>query len=683
MITILARRELRSLFAAPATWWMLALLQFILGWFFLARVDDYLQVQAQLAQMNSAPGATISVAAPLAGALGLLLLMLIPLFSMRLIAEERRNQTWPLLASAPIFARQIVLGKFAGLLAFLSLIIAAAGLMMLTLWQGTPADPGLIAANLLGLWLLAASYAALGLYCSALTRQPVVAAFSALAMSFGLWLLEMGNGTVRALSPNAHFQNLNVGLVGSSDLVYFALFIALFLLLAIRHLQAEQQGWTRRRAVKSSLFLLLLLATMGGLYSLAARFPAHWDLTRNALNSLSPASAQVLAQLEGPLTITVYAADLLDAEKGEVRKLVGEFIGLYQRYKPDLSLVFVDPVKQPEVTRHSGIRGNGEMVVEFGGRREHLAMLNEQTLTSALLRLARGREELLMVVSGHGERKLDGTANHDLGEFGKRLQQNGYRIAPLNLAIAPDVPDNAGVLVITHPQTRLFPGEVAKLLHFVERGGNLLWLLDAEPLRGLEALAEALGLVLPPGIVIDPAAQEMNAPRDWALGVGYPPHPVTRDFDLITVFPRARALETVTESEWQRRILVEGALKGWISPQPGARFDPHRDVAGPVALALALQRQTGEHEQRIVVVGSGAFLANAYSGNGGNLDLGVNLLNWLAGEERLISIIPPTARDAKLVFSRHQLTIAGLVLLVLFPLLLIAAGGGLWWRRRT
>ncbi|WP_407899838.1 GldG family protein [Ferrigenium sp. UT5] len=414
---------------------------------------------------------------------------------------------------------------------------------------------------------------------------------------------------------------------------------------------------------------------------LAARFPLQWDATRNALNSLSPASEKVLAQLEGPLTITVYATDL-DAQQGDVRKLVGEFIALYQRYKSDIHLVFVDPVKQPEATRQSGIRGNGELVVEFGGRREHLSTLNEQTLTSALLRLAHGREQMLMYVSGHGERKLDGAANHDLGEFGKRLTQNGYRIAPLNLAIAPEVPDNVGVLVVTQPQTRLFPGEIAKLLRHVERGGNLLWLLDAEPLRGLEALAEALGLVLTPGIVIDPSAQEMNAPRDWALGTGYPPHPVTRDFDLITVFPQARALDTEADTPWQRHILVEGAPNGWVSPQRNSRFDPQRDVAGPVTLALALQRQAGEHEQRIVVVGSGAFLANAYSGNGGNLDLGVNLLNWLAGEERLISLVPPTAQDGKLVLSRVQLTAMSIVLLLVMPLLMIAIGGGLWWRRR-
>ncbi|MFA5370883.1 MAG: GldG family protein [Sideroxydans sp.] len=436
-----------------------------------------------------------------------------------------------------------------------------------------------------------------------------------------------------------------------------------------------------RRTLRSLLSLLVLLATVIGVYLLAARFPAQWDVTQNALNSLSPASVKVLAQLEGPLTITVYATDL-DAQQGDVRKLVNEFIALYQRYKPDLRLVFVDPVKQPEATRHSGIRGNGEMVVEFGGRREHITTLNEQTLTSALLRLAHGKQQMLMYVSGHGERKLDGKANHDLGEFGKRLEQNGYHIAPLNLAIAPEVPDNVGVLVITHPQTKLFVGEVTKLNHFVERGGNLLWLLDAEPLRGLESLAEVLGLVLTPGVVIDPAAQEMSAPRDWTLGTGYPPHPVTRDFDLITVFPYARALEMEVDTQWQQHILVEGALNGWVSPQRTARFDPQRDIAGPVTLALTLQRQVGERGQRIVVVGSGSFLANAYSGNGGNLDLGVNILNWLAGEERLISLVPPKAEDGKLILSGRQLTATSIILLILCPLLLITIGGWLWWRRR-
>lgn len=242
MILTLARKDLHTLFAAPSTWVMLALLQFILGWFFLARLDDYLQVQAQLAQMDNAPGATISIAAPLSNLLALLLLMLTPLFSMRLIAEERRNQTWPLLASAPLSSTSIVLGKFLGLVLLLWLAVLSSVAMMTLLLLGTQADLGLILSNLLGLALLAAAFAALGLYISALSRQPVVAAFGALALSVALWLLDMSSGALRALSPIAHFQNLNSGLISTADLVYFIAFSVGFLLLTIHHLRRERGG---------------------------------------------------------------------------------------------------------------------------------------------------------------------------------------------------------------------------------------------------------------------------------------------------------------------------------------------------------------------------------------------------------------------------------------------------------
>ncbi len=431
-------------------------------------------------------------------------------------------------------------------------------------------------------------------------------------------------------------------------------------------------------------FVVALLAAVIGLYQLAAHYPTQLDVTQNALNSLEPGSVDALHQLQGPVSITVYATEQ-DAQLGDIRKFVREFVALYQRYKPDISLSFVDPLKQPEAMRKAKIQGNGEMVVEFEGRREHLTTLNEQTLSSALLRLAHSKEQLLMYLSGHGERKLDGAANHDLGEFGKRLQQNGYRIASLNLTQAQAVPDNVSVLVVTHPQLKIGSGEMLKLQRYIERGGNLLWLLDAEPLRGLEPLAERLGILLSPGIVIDPAAQEMDAPANWALGSGYPPHPVTRDFDLITVFPFARALGQQGPQDWQTHTLVEGAARGWVSEHTSGKpnFDKSRDVPGPVDLALALQRDIAAHEQRIVVVGSGSFLANAYSGNGGNLDLGVNIVNWLANEERLITLQPHAAKDAKLVLSQRQLRFLSVSLLVVLPLLFIAVGIWMWRRRKN
>lgn len=240
MIATIAFKELRSLFAAPSTWLILAVLQFIFAWFFLARLDAFLQVQSQLAQLASAPGATQAVAVPLFGAAALILMLLVPVFTMRMIAEERRNQTMTLLATAPVSSTQIVLGKFIALLLFLLPIIASCLLMVLALGAGTQLDKGLLLANALGLLLLAASYAALGLYVSSLSAQPAVAAIAALAALFGLWLVEASatdsDSAWRLLAPTSHFESFNVGLLNSGDLGYFLLFCAAFLLLAVRRL---------------------------------------------------------------------------------------------------------------------------------------------------------------------------------------------------------------------------------------------------------------------------------------------------------------------------------------------------------------------------------------------------------------------------------------------------------------
>ncbi len=240
MIRLIALRELRSLFAMPSTWFILAALQFIFAWFFLARLDAFLEIQPQLAQLANAPGVTVAVAAPMFNTVALLLMMLTPMFTMRLIAEESRNQTLALLLSSPLSSRHIVLGKFIGLFIFMAVLITGVPLMLYTLALGTALDHGLLLSNILGLLLLTASYIALGLYVSALTAQPVIAAIGALAVLVGLWLADIGataeDSPWHFISPLHHFQNFNNGLLDSSDAAFFVLFSAVFLLLAMRRL---------------------------------------------------------------------------------------------------------------------------------------------------------------------------------------------------------------------------------------------------------------------------------------------------------------------------------------------------------------------------------------------------------------------------------------------------------------
>ncbi|HUW00605.1 MAG TPA: GldG family protein, partial [Gallionella sp.] len=293
----------------------------------------------------------------------------------------------------------------------------------------------------------------------------------------------------------------------------------------------------RNHSFRNLLFAVALTGTAIALGYLASHHHLQRDVTYNSINSLDPDSIEVLKQMNGPVNITVYATEQ-DARLGDIRKIIGNFLSLYQRYKPDIKVIFVDPSKNIEQARAAQVRFNGEMVIEYAGRSEHLTKINEAIVTSTLLRLAHTVNQTVMYLVGHGEPKLDGIANFDMGSlFGAKLKQSGFQLAPLDLALAQDVPDNVSVLVITQPQVDLMPGEVDKILRYVDRGGNLLWLVDPGPLHGLERLAEKLGLQLPPGIVIDPAATGMNAPANWALAADYPPHAITHNFDLTTAFP--------------------------------------------------------------------------------------------------------------------------------------------------
>ena len=244
---------------------------------------------------------------------------------------------------------------------------------------------------------------------------------------------------------------------------------------------------------------------------------------------------------------------------------------------------------------------------------------------------------------------------------------------------------NADVLMIASPQTNLLPGEVDKLLNYIDRGGNLLWLVDQEPLRGLLPLAEKLRLTLSPGVVVDPQAKQLKAPITFALGATYGQHVITNNFDYITVFPFARQITTNENEYWNSVSLVEAAQQGWVETgdlNGVISFDQTTDVAGPVSIAAALTRNIQDREQRVVVIGSGHFLANTYLGNGSNLDFGINLINWLTGDEELMIIQPRATLDNYLRLSETELTVMVATFLVLFPLLFLMCGIVIWWRRR-
>lgn len=446
------------------------------------------------------------------------------------------------------------------------------------------------------------------------------------------------------------------------------------------------------------IFYALFAGVVGALAYLSTQYTAELDWTAARRNSLDDASVTLLGRLQGPIEVKAYAT-----ENPGRRELIRKVIGRYQKHKPDIALSFVDPNTAPDQVRELGISTDGTLLISMQGRSEKLApdfrgSYPESDLTNALQRLARGGERFVVFLEGHGERRYDGEANHDLGGFGRILGERGLKLATLNLASAQRVPDNTAVLVIASPQSALLPLEQQLVADYVAAGGNLLWFAepaenarDRDLTKGLGKLAEMLGVGFGSGVVVDPRAQVLGVPDPRMVIVDqYEPAPFTRDFAKTTVFPVAAGLELSEQPGWTARPFASSIQQAWLETGAveGVIALDGKDRAGPIVLGawiLRLQDEAGAapaHEQRIAVLADGDFLSNQFVGNGGNLDLGLNLVSWLAADDDFINVNVKAIPDATLELSEPALLVIAFGFLIVLPLALLGTGLAIWWRRR-
>lgn len=244
MIATIVEKELKQLFTAPLAWILLALMQLVLTWVFLGHLDAFLEIQSQLMQITNPPGVTEIVVVPVFAMAAIVLLMVTPLLTMRLIAEERRNHTMVLLVSAPVSITDIVLGKFLGLMIFFVMMITLLAGLSFSLIAGGTLDFGLLMSNVLGLLLVVACFVSLGLYISSLTAHPAIAAIGTLGLLLGLWVVDIVASDMDSFAQNLsllkHYDYFNRGIIDSFSIVYFVLFIVTFLILTIRCLDGER-----------------------------------------------------------------------------------------------------------------------------------------------------------------------------------------------------------------------------------------------------------------------------------------------------------------------------------------------------------------------------------------------------------------------------------------------------------
>ena len=438
----------------------------------------------------------------------------------------------------------------------------------------------------------------------------------------------------------------------------------------------------------------ILLVALGAGNYVASHKKVEWDMTKGGIHTLAPQTQSLLKALtpKDKVTVTAFYQALVDREYMPLKDLL-------DRYKAiggdNFDYTFVDGTKNPMLVKKFGVSRTGPRIIfqNASGKEARAKTISEQDLTNALAALNKGAAKKVYFLTGHGEKPMTKAADgaHGLKLWTDGLKSEGYDAAELNLFAQKDVPADALAVVVAGPESPLAEGEVSALQRFAGKGGKLVLMLDPGYDTGLEKLVAGLGVGLDKGVIVDPSSQEPL----WAFTQTFSNHPLAKPRMTFLgampfFFPEARG---VTKADATNGATVTELFKtgpdawGETSPIPAdgkVTKDP-TDEPGPLSLAVAVEKKlTAGGTLRAVVFGDSDFATNQYIRQGGNRDLALNTIEWLAGNASKITI-RPKLRDRSTLASltENQSLLLSFGSLNILPLALIAFGLSIWSLRRS
>ena len=246
---VIARKELRQLFGSPIAYVALAMFFVIVGFLFFSLVGVY---SFQVLQLQGTPppdfNPTRIIFTPLYQDITFVLILLVPVLTMRLVSEEDRAHTMELLATSPVTNTAIILGKYMAVVLLFLVLIAISVYMPLSLALIGRLDWGLLASTYVGLFLLGGAFLSIGLFASTLNENQIVSAAIGFALLLIFWILgfaQQASGSaaqqvLSSLSFASHFSNLSGGVIDTQDVLFFLSLAGFFLFLGVIALESRK-----------------------------------------------------------------------------------------------------------------------------------------------------------------------------------------------------------------------------------------------------------------------------------------------------------------------------------------------------------------------------------------------------------------------------------------------------------
>ena len=565
MIYNIARTELQMLFYSPVAWLILVVFGVQSGMLFADMMKGMVWTQEMGYPLSAV---TYRVFAdPMYGGvfarMQSFLYFYIPLLTMGLVSRELSSGSIRLLYSSPITNFQIIMGKYLSMMIYGAFMMGILLLAVICGWSTIKDfDWPMVFTGLLGLYLLICAYAAIGIFMSSLTSYQIVAAIGTFAV---LMILSMIGGWWQEydfirdvtywLSINGRCSTFIGGLICSEDVLYFVIVVCLFLALTIIRLNSVRQKIRFVITLGRNIGVIFLACFLGYLSALP-QMKLYHDATSTKMNTLTPNSQDIVAKLDGGMTITTYINALDPGASWYAApyflKPDMERFEQYLRFKPDMKLKYVyyydttaNPMldrrfpnatlreKMVEVCKIYGLDSNKFMapeeirkiidlsgenntfvrqIVRDNGEKAWLRIYNDMQRFPSEKEISAAFKRMVMdlpkvgFVEGHGERSYSGGKDRDYSAFANdkgfryALENQGFDVAKVTMD--QQVPEDINIIVISDMREWFTPEQEANLQQYIDRGGNLFILGEPKRRDVMNNLFAKFGYEMTTGVLV-------------------------------------------------------------------------------------------------------------------------------------------------------------------------------------
>ncbi|MEB3285436.1 MAG: GldG family protein [Candidatus Sericytochromatia bacterium] len=458
--------------------------------------------------------------------------------------------------------------------------------------------------------------------------------------------------------------------------------MGLYVLTLVMLKEREVSSVLKHKNTGSFFNITLQIAAVIGILSavnyFGTRHHARVDLTENKQYSLSEQSIKVAKDLKEPVSVMLFIRRS-DTYAQNLETLWKQYA--YVSDKVKLEVVDVD--QNPTLTRQNKITTSGSSILKRGAQSTTITGNQEQDLTSALIKITRDSQKTIYFTVGHGELAYDKFDKDGISQLKDYLEKQSYKLDQLSLFVSGKVPSDAALVIVPAPTKPLSDKEMDALEAYIKDGGKVFVAANPQAETNVDKLTKRFGIAIKDDLILDPKSN-LYGSLDVPVVTRFPYHVTTQNLQA-AYFPGSRSLQKMDKQpEGVTNIspLVETSDSAWGETDLKARpvqYDQGKDTKGPIALMMVSEMGA---KGKLMVAGNGSFFSNAAFGNLNNGDLFLSAVNWMTGEDSLVSIPPKEASNKQLNLTPAQYTAIFYGAVLGFPFTLLLLALFTWWRRR-